>query len=81
MRFTLCAKLAAEVKASERIRQNARTSILVIDHSKFGRLAHALGPNIADIDRVVLDRRPGAEFDQLIGRIADRLVLAEGDAT
>ncbi|RIK88091.1 MAG: DeoR family transcriptional regulator [Hyphomicrobiales bacterium] len=71
---------SAEVRASERIRQNARTSILVIDHSKFGRLAHALGPNIAEIDRVVLDRRPGPDFDHLIERIADRLLLAEGDA-
>lgn len=69
---------SAEVRASERIRENSRTSILVIDHSKFGRLAPALGANIAGIDQVVLDRRPGAEYGRLLDEIAGRLVLADG---
>ena len=70
---------SAEVKASERIRLNARTSILVIDSSKFGRLAPALGPNIAEIDRVVLDRLPEAGFADLVAGLGDRLVLARGE--
>jgi len=71
---------SAEVRASERIRLNAQTSILVIDRSKFGRMAPALGPNIADIDRVVVDRWPDSEFDHLMDAIADRLLLGQGDA-
>src|SRR3546814_6986891 len=39
---------AAEVRACNRLRQNAQTSILVIDRTKFGRLAPALGGNVAD---------------------------------
>ncbi len=68
---------SAEVRASERIRLNSQTSILVIDQSKFGRVAPALGPNIADIDRVVLDRLPGEEFADVIGSLGDRILLAE----
>lgn len=70
---------SAEVRASERIRLNSQTSILVIDRSKFGRAAPALGPNIAEIDHVVVDRRPVPEFDRLVDDIADRLLLAHGD--
>lgn len=68
---------SAEVRASERIRLNSQKSILVIDQSKFGRVAPALGPNIADIDRVVLDRLPGEEFADVIGSLGDRILLAE----
>src|SRR5690606_34790278 len=68
---------SAEVRASERIRLNSQKSILVIDQSKFGRVAPALGPNIADIDRVVLDRLPGEEFADVIGSLGDMILLAE----
>lgn len=70
---------SAEVRASERIRLNSQMSILVIDQSKFGRLAPALGPNITDIDRVVLDRRPAAEFADVVETLGDRLLLANGE--
>ncbi len=70
----------AEVQVREKMRENAQTSILVIDSSKFGRLAPALGGNIADADRVVLDRPPDGSFAPLIERIGDQLVFAEGVA-
>jgi len=70
---------SAEVRASERIRLNAQTSILVIDRSKFGRLAPALGPNIAEIDRVVVDQPPGADFGHLVEGLGDRLLTARED--
>lgn len=70
---------SAEVRASERIRLNSQMSILVIDQSKFGRLAPALGPNITDIDRVVLDRWPAAEFADVVETLGDRLLLANGE--
>lgn len=67
----------SEVRASERMRSNAQRSILVIDHSKFGRLAPAAGAMITDVDQVVCDRRPSAEFDPVIEALGDGLLLAE----
>ncbi|MFD1158650.1 DeoR/GlpR family DNA-binding transcription regulator [Roseovarius aestuarii] len=68
---------AAEVRTRERIRENAKTSILVLDATKFGRLAPAAGENIRDVDRVVLDEKPEGVFAQMIEDIGDRLLLAE----
>ena len=67
----------AEVRARERIRENARTSILVLDCTKFGRIAPAAGENIRDVDHVILDRMPGPEYASMIEDIGDRLLLAE----
>ena len=67
----------SEVRASERMRANAQKSILVIDNSKFGRLAPAAGAMITDVDRVVCDRLPDAAFDQVVNALGDNLVFAE----
>ncbi len=70
---------AAEVRARETIRQNAKTSILVLDSTKFGRLAPAAGENISDMDHVILDRRPAAEFDAILDGISPKLTLTESE--
>lgn len=70
-----------EVRTTQTIRQNAQTSILVIDGSKFGRQAPALGDNIADLDTVIIDRRPSERFAPLLTGINNRLLVAEGEAT
>jgi DeoR family transcriptional regulator, glycerol-3-phosphate regulon repressor len=70
-----------EVRATQKICENAGQSLLVIDSSKFGRHAPALGGNIADIDRIIIDRRPGDRFAQLLANINDRLIVAEGHST
>ena len=70
-----------EVRATQKICENAQQSILVIDGSKFGRQAPALGGNIADIDRIIIDRRPGDRFAPLLTKINDRLLVAEGHST
>jgi len=70
----------AEVSAREKICENSKKSILVVDCSKFGRLAPALGGNIIDVDTVILDRRPESTFTPLVDQIGDRLILAEGGA-
>jgi len=67
----------AEVQVRQKMRENARTSILVLDSSKFGRRAPALGGDIADADHLVLDRLPEANFAPLVERVGERLVLAE----
>lgn len=69
---------SAEVRARERIRKNALTSILVLDSTKFGRMAPAAGENIRDVDHVVLDQKPDGVFASMIDEIGDRLLLAEG---
>jgi DeoR family glycerol-3-phosphate regulon repressor len=69
-----------EVRATQKICENAKRSILVIDCSKFGRQAPALGDNIADIDTTIIDRLPGTAFAPLLDKIKDRLLVAEGDA-
>lgn len=70
-----------EVRATQKIRENAHKSLLVIDGSKFGRQAPALGDNIADMDSVIIDRRPADAFASLMTKIKDRLLVAEGEAT
>ena len=69
----------AEVHAREQIRQNSRVSVLVIDSTKFGRLAPAVGESLLDVDHVIVDRRPGPQFDSLLDQLNGRLVLAERD--
>ena len=68
---------SGEVRASEQIRQNAQTSILVLDRTKFGRMAPALGVNIAEIDQVICDRSPDPDFSPIIERLGDRIVFSE----
>jgi len=70
---------SAEVSTRERIRENAQVSMLVLDHTKFGRMAPAVGENISDVDHVILDRRPNDEFNTLIDNLGQKLILTESD--
>lgn len=70
-----------EVRATQKICENAQQSLLVIDGSKFGRQAPAFGGNITDMDRIIVDRLPGDRFAPLLTKIKDRLLVAEGHAT
>lgn len=70
-----------EVRATQMICENAQMSLLVVDGSKFGRQAPALGDNIANMDTIIIDRRPGEQYAPLLTKINDRLVVAEGEAT
>lgn len=69
----------SEVRVREMICKNTRHKILVVDHSKFGRHAPAVGGQITELDQVVLDIRPGGEFVPLVEALEDRLTLAGGD--
>ena len=68
-----------EVNVRQKICENAQKSILVLDASKFGRQAPALGGNIVDMDAVIIDRTPDGVFRPLIDKIKDRLFVAEGE--
>lgn len=67
----------AEVRATEQMRKNAQTSILVIDRSKFGRHAPAAGCNIAEIDHVICDRTPPPAYSELIDKLGHHIVFAQ----
>ncbi|WP_187431653.1 Glycerol-3-phosphate regulon repressor [Roseobacter fucihabitans] len=69
-----------EVRATQKICENAQTSVLVADGSKFGRPAPAVGDNIADIDMVIIDRYPPPAFAPLMKKIKDKLLIATGEA-
>jgi DeoR family glycerol-3-phosphate regulon repressor len=69
-----------EVALRQTIRMSARASILVLDHTKFGRHAPALGGHLGDADHLVMDRSPGAGFAALLDPLADRIVAAEDSA-
>ncbi|MCR8726234.1 DeoR/GlpR family DNA-binding transcription regulator [Frigidibacter sp. ROC022] len=68
----------SEVCVRQKICKNARHSLLVADWSKFGRMAPALGDNIANMDHVIIDRRPDDRFAPLLTSIEERLLVAEG---
>ncbi len=68
---------ASEVAVREKIRSGCKTSILVLDSTKFGRVAPAVGGNIANVDRVILDKAPDAEFAPLLTQNTERLRLVE----
>lgn len=68
---------SAEVRISDRMRQNAECSLLVIDSSKFGRLAPSIGASIAEVDHVICDRRPAAPFSEMVEAVKPDIIFAE----
>ena len=71
---------ASEVAIREKIRAGCKTSILVLDSTKFGRAAPAVGGNIADVDVIVLDKLPNGEFAAPLEKLSERLKLV-GEVT
>ncbi|MBO6920465.1 MAG: DeoR/GlpR transcriptional regulator [Rhizobiaceae bacterium] len=69
----------SEVRVRKKIRENSKKSMLVVDASKFGRQAPTLGGNIADVDTIIIDRRPNECFAQLLDENENKLLVAEGD--
>ena len=67
----------AEVRVRACIHAGSRTTILVADQSKFGRVAAAVGGHVADADHVVIDRLPDSPFDALLAPLGDRVVIAD----
>lgn len=69
-----------EVEVRQQMRRNARTSVLVADRTKFGRVAPAVGGNLREVDRIVVDLPADGPFAPLIEAAQDRLVCAGGAA-
>ncbi|MCG6903761.1 MAG: DeoR/GlpR family DNA-binding transcription regulator [Rhodobacter sp.] len=68
----------SEVRIREKIKDNSKLVILVLDHTKFGRSAPAVGGEISGMDRVILDMKPQDDFAALLDGLGDRLILAGG---
>jgi DeoR family glycerol-3-phosphate regulon repressor len=69
-----------EVRARQIIRENSRSSYLVLDHSKFGRAAHVRGGRIDEAQKIFCDRTPPASIIQLIHRSGAELIICKRDA-
>jgi len=68
-----------EVAVARAILNNARTRILVADHSKFERSAPVRICDVADLDYVLTDTHPPASFVQAAQAGNTRLISLEGE--
>lgn len=64
-----------EVSARQTILNNCRNSFLVLDHTKFSRLAHVRGGNIKDVSKVFCDKEPPERILKLIDSSPAELVI------
>lgn len=70
---------ASEVRIREKIRENCRTSLLVMDSTKLNRDAPAVGGSLFEIDQIIMDQNAGVELTPLLERVHDRLKLVGGN--
>ena len=69
-----------DVHSREAIARNAKTRILVLDRTKFGRSAHARSGRLTDVDHVVTDVRPPEPLARMIEDAGVALHVAEAVA-
>ena len=74
-RGTLLDFYEEEVRARRLIQENSRETMLVLDHSKFGRAAHVRGGHIGEATRVFCDRPPPDPIMRLMERADSQLVI------
>ena len=64
-----------EVNARQTILNNCRNSFLVLDHTKFSRLAHVRGGHIKDVSKIFCDKEPPESILKLIESSSAELVI------
>ncbi len=74
-RGTLLDFYEEEVRARRLIHENSRETMLVLDHSKFGRAAHVRGGKIGEASKVFCDRRPPDPILEILERSNSQLVI------
>ncbi len=67
---------SSEVRIREKIRANARVSLLVVDSTKFGRAAPAAGGRLSDVDRIITDKPAAGAFAEIFKQVAERIEYA-----
>lgn len=80
-RGTLLDFYEEEVQARRLIHENSRTTILVLDHSKFGRTAHVRGGQIGEATKVFCDARPPDQIMEVLEKSGSQLVICGEDKT
>ncbi len=68
-----------EVHARRLIHENSRETILVLDHSKFGRTAHVRGGRIDETTMVFCDTLPPDNIMKVLEKSGTRLVICGED--
>ena len=72
----LMAHKVAEAEFSRAVLERAQTAILVADQTKFGRRAFVSIAGLSELDLVVTDAAPAAEFRRILDRSGVELVPA-----
>ncbi|MBT4587278.1 MAG: DeoR family transcriptional regulator, partial [Gammaproteobacteria bacterium] len=52
-------------------------SLLVLDHEKFGRIAHVRGGQIEEVTKVFCDQHPPNEIVQIIDDSESQLIICD----
>lgn len=66
----------AEVAARMAILRNCRRSVLLLDHTKFGRAAHVRGGHLSDLDLVICDQPLPERLAQAVARAGGAVLIA-----
>jgi DeoR family glycerol-3-phosphate regulon repressor len=64
-----------EVITRQTIQKNCRQSFLVLDHSKFSRLAHVRGGFIGNVSKVFCEQKPPLQIMQILEESPTELVI------
>lgn len=67
-----------EVRARKLIRENSRTTFLVLDHTKFGRAAHVRGGHIGEATKVFCNAPPPEGIREVLAESGTELVICDG---
>lgn len=66
-----------EVNVRQTILENCRNAFLVLDHTKFSRLAHVRGGKIDDVTRVFCDKEPPDSIKEMMAASNTELVICK----
>ena len=66
-----------EVRARQLIQENSRTTFLVLDDSKFGRIAHVRGGHIGQATKVFCNSEPSQQIMDAVEEAGSELVVCE----
>ena len=68
-----------EVRVRQLIRENSRSTFLVLDHTKFHRVAYVRGGHIGEATKVFCDARPPEPIVAMLDDSGAELVVCSGD--
>jgi len=69
-----------EIRARQRIHENSRAAVLVLDHSKFGRAAHVRGGHITEASMVFCDAPPPPRITAALHGANSQLLICGEDS-